>query len=184
MVVCNLFKQCLEDSFFGVSVVMVFRRAVSLHNDFQKKHFKTIFKHNQPLFTCLIFHPETSASKKKHYRKKRWRNWMEKVMYSSRFRARGIHFSIEFKFYLSDIQNHGTLWKKSQKNLIPESTTVFITRFSFALFCLICCFLDPTLLNCWSDELLKMKSVDKCHESKLIRRWSGHTVLVKNQNKV
>ena len=31
---------------------------------------------------------------------------------------------------------------------------------------------------------LKMKSVDKCHESKLIRRWSCHTVLVKNQNKV
>ena len=37
--------------FFGVSFVMVFRRAVSLHNDFQKKHFKTIFKHNRPLVT-------------------------------------------------------------------------------------------------------------------------------------
>ena len=60
VVVRNLFKGCLADYPFGLKrrYFMVFGQAVSLHNDLQRKHFKTIFKHNQPLIN--YFHSRSS----------------------------------------------------------------------------------------------------------------------------
>ena len=156
MVVCNFFKECLADSSFGLSVVILcFSGEPSVFTMTSKgnilKRFSSTISPSLVVsfFTQRARHPQV---------KSRITERKDGLIEGRRSCARRdlelkeSIFQSSSNSFLSDTQDDGPFVEKSQKNLIPGSTTVFIIRFSFVLICLICCFLAPTLLNCWSDD--------------------------------
>ena len=152
MVVCNFFKECLADSSFGLSVVILcFSGEPSVFTMTSKgnilKRFSSTISPSLVVsfFTQRARHPQV---------KSRITERKDDLIEGRRSCARRdlelkeSIFQSSSNSFLSDTQDDGPFVEKSQKNLIPGSTTVFIIRFSFVLICLICCFLAPTLLNC------------------------------------
>ena len=137
MVVCNLFKGCLADSSFGLSVVILWFSGkpsvltmTSKGNILKPAIFKRISRSLLVSFvTQRARHPQAKSSITERKdgliiegRRSCTRRDLE--LEESIFQSSSNSF-------LSDTQDDGTSVEKSQKNLIQGSTTVFITRFSF-----------------------------------------------------
>ena len=154
MVVCNLFKECLADSSFGLSVVILcFSGEPSVFTMTSKGNILKRFSSTISLPLVVLFFTQRARHLQvKSSITERKDGLIEGC--SARFRARGIHFSIEFKLFSLRHTGRRTICGKKPEKFDPGiyNSIHYIIRFSFVLICLICCFLAPTLLNCWCDD--------------------------------